>query len=190
MSTLDNCTRLEELRVHRFNMDDIEASELGRFLRPVPATLKTLLLVGLEGGRFDLTTIWFPQVTNLTLNVSDGSETRTFLGLQELLTRCPNLERLTFSPLNRSTKLDRVATIIKNHCPKLTFSIPLTLSSDTEICKVVWWWVAEDIYGEDQMGKEVANPDYRLLRPCVTLAPPWNYEGCKGDMCPLRYKRL
>ncbi|KAG9064791.1 hypothetical protein KI688_003050 [Linnemannia hyalina] len=92
----------------------------------------------LAGGRFDPTTIWLPQVTDLTLNVSGGSDTHTFMGLQELLTRCPRLERLTFSPLDRSTNLDRVATIIKDHCPKLTsILIPLTLKSDTEICKVV-----------------------------------------------------
>lgn len=138
MSTLDNCTRLVELRIQRFSMDDREGSELGRFLRPVSATLKTLYLVGLEGGRFDPTTIWLPQVTDLTVDVSDGSETRTYLGLQELLTRCPSLERLTFFPLDLKTKLDRVATIIKDHCPKLTsIVVPSTLSIDTEICKVV-----------------------------------------------------
>ncbi|KAK3837846.1 MAG: hypothetical protein JOS17DRAFT_837526 [Linnemannia elongata] len=92
--------------VHRFNLDDSEASELGRFLRPVSTTLKTLYLVGLKGGCCDPTAIWLPQATDLTVDVSDGSETRTCLGLQELLTRCPSLQRLSILPLDLSTKLD------------------------------------------------------------------------------------
>ncbi|KAF9152648.1 hypothetical protein BG015_004927 [Linnemannia schmuckeri] len=138
MSALDNCTRLKDLKVHRFNMDDREALGLGRFLRPVSATLTPLYLVGIEGGRFEPTTIWLPLVTNLTISVSDDSETHTCLGLQELPARCPSLEHLTIFPLELSTKLDRLGAIIKDHCSKLTsILVPPTLSTDKEICKVI-----------------------------------------------------
>ncbi|KAG0279543.1 hypothetical protein BGZ97_009560, partial [Linnemannia gamsii] len=60
------------------------------------------------------------------------------MGLEELVARCPSLVRLSLYPWEFTTKLGRLATIIKGHCPKLTsIWIPPTLSTDTEICKVI-----------------------------------------------------
>ncbi|KAG0283584.1 hypothetical protein BGZ96_012023 [Linnemannia gamsii] len=140
MSALGNCTKLLRLTIVRFTtaQGDGVASDLGRFLRPVSATLTTLYLVELEGNPIDPTTIWLPQVTDLTIDVSNDSGTHSSMKLEELIARCPSLVRLLVYPRELSTKLDRLAALIKSHCPKLTsIWIPRALSTDTEVCKVI-----------------------------------------------------
>ncbi|KAF9141885.1 hypothetical protein BGX30_003888 [Mortierella sp. GBA39] len=113
-TTLSRCLRLKELSINNFTTQVSLEQDLGLFLRPVASTLTHLTLINIR-GEYTLDTtpsttatrLWFPHVIELRTDLSP----QITPGIEGLIARCPNLERLCLSP-DPSLSLEPLATLL------------------------------------------------------------------------------
>lgn len=152
-TALLRCLRLTELRINSFTTQLTRDHDLGRFLGPTVSTLTHLTLIDIRGAyHLDTTSptsttatplLWFPNMVEFT---TDLSPTIT-PGIEKLIARCPNLERLCLCP-EPSFSLEPLAGVLLQRsddiattttcCPKIRSLRFLTSASRTnQIHKVI-----------------------------------------------------
>lgn len=113
-SALSRCLRLKELSINSFTTQVSLEQDLGLFLRPVASTLTHLTLINIRGeyaldttSSTTTTRLWFPHVVEIITDLSPQITPK----IEELIARCPNLERLCLSP-DPSLSLEPLATLL------------------------------------------------------------------------------
>ncbi|KAG0053684.1 hypothetical protein BGZ89_002858 [Linnemannia elongata] len=113
-TALSRCLRLKELSISNFTTQASLEQDLGLFLRPVASALTHLTLINIRGEYALDTTpsttaapLWFPHVVEFRTDLSPQITPR----IEELIARCPNLERLCLSP-DLSLSLEPLATML------------------------------------------------------------------------------
>ncbi|KAG0282387.1 hypothetical protein BGZ97_009004, partial [Linnemannia gamsii] len=152
-TALLRCLRLKELRINSFTTQLTKDQDLELFLRPVASTLTHLTLIDIRGEyHLDTTSptsttatpfLWFPHVVEFTTDLSP----QITPGIEELIARCPNMERLclcpeptlSLEPLAGTLLLQRPHDVATTTCcPKIHSLRFLTPTSETnQIHKVI-----------------------------------------------------
>ncbi|KAK3837848.1 MAG: hypothetical protein JOS17DRAFT_786953 [Linnemannia elongata] len=149
-TALSRCLRLKELSINSFTTQVSLEKDLGLFLRPVASTLTLLILINIRGEyaldttpSTTATQLWFPHVVEFRTDLSS----QVTPGIEELIARCPNLERLYLSP-DPSLSLEPLATLLHFRrqngsdtytcCPKIHSLMFLSPTSEAnQIHKVI-----------------------------------------------------